>query len=758
MNRSASSFPCVVRHRAGLRSSVLLAVLLLPLLLGGCWPLAEGRNEKIARIARWEDRRLAPTDSLVARLDDGDAHVRLAAVRAAGLIGRNDVLPQLLSIVADDPSSTVRAEAAFALGLLGDERAVPALAEAVETSHTDVQLAALAGLAQLPSDGQVLLRVAASGSPDLAAAAWDALRNQSAGVDRGQLLAVIQGGLTRPEADVQWRVLRCAEVVPDSSLTASILPFAQSAQAQVRVHAYRALSRLDSRTALAAVTEGFSSHERFKGRQRDRVIVAGCRALGALAPLLLEQTGPGSSGTSEDEHAADGVAALLIEAAGSDNPSVSATALGAMARATTDLVLPDEAAAQESLLPVWRIRLARAARSSLESSHVGVRAAALDAYAAVRGAGAAAELANALLAETVPQVAAAGLHAVSRHHPDPVLLLSRFAGPAPQRRFGEAAPRAGFVSRTGEAALEGLAHVQLHRPEVLPDGLPPDHVERVLIGATGSSDFAIATTAAGLLGDFPSDPSLEALCDCWDRAAGPGRFDQRRGVLRGLQALLTTDNSQPRAAGFADSLCARAAALLQAGFDEPDLRIRRESRAAALATGLLAEHLIPTDASLLATLPPVHRDGEQPPVALPGDAPSVVCHTDRGDFTIDLDGHLAPNTCAVFVDLVEQGFYEGLTFHRVVPDFVIQGGDPRGDGWGGPGYSIRSEWSRAPFRRGTVGIAHDGKDTGGSQFFVTLSEQPHLNGRYTVFGKVSRGLDVIDHIEPGDTMRLEVVR
>jgi len=124
---------------------------------------------------------------------------------------------------------------------------------------------------------------------------------------------------------------------------------------------------------------------------------------------------------------------------------------------------------------------------------------------------------------------------------------------------------------------------------------------------------------------------------------------------------------------------------------------------------------------------------------------------------IQLDGRLAPNTCATILALIEQGFYDDLSFHRVVPDFVIQGGCPRGDGWGGPGYCIRSEWSRLSFERGTVGIAHSGKDTGGSQFFVTLSEQPHLNGRYTIFGEVTEGMEVVDLITPGDRFTLEIL-
>ncbi len=109
------------------------------------------------------------------------------------------------------------------------------------------------------------------------------------------------------------------------------------------------------------------------------------------------------------------------------------------------------------------------------------------------------------------------------------------------------------------------------------------------------------------------------------------------------------------------------------------------------------------------------------------------------------------------MQLTRAGFYREQIFHRVVPDFVIQGGDRRGDGWGGPGYTLRSERNRVPFERGTVGIADSGLDTGGSQFFVCHSPQPHLTGRYTVVGRVVRGMHIVDAIEPGDTFSLEVV-
>jgi cyclophilin family peptidyl-prolyl cis-trans isomerase len=132
------------------------------------------------------------------------------------------------------------------------------------------------------------------------------------------------------------------------------------------------------------------------------------------------------------------------------------------------------------------------------------------------------------------------------------------------------------------------------------------------------------------------------------------------------------------------------------------------------------------------------------------DTIKATIETNKGNILIEFLPEVAPATVSNFIDLTNKGYYNSLLFHRVVPDFVIQGGDPRGDGWGGPGYSIPCEYNEIPFERGTIGIATSGKDTGGSQLFICHSEQPHLNGRYTVFGKVLNGMDVVDKIEIDD--------
>lgn len=137
----------------------------------------------------------------------------------------------------------------------------------------------------------------------------------------------------------------------------------------------------------------------------------------------------------------------------------------------------------------------------------------------------------------------------------------------------------------------------------------------------------------------------------------------------------------------------------------------------------------------------------------------AIIETEKGNIVLELFEKDAPKTVANFEKLIKQGFYNGLTFHRVISDFVIQGGCPKGDGTGGPGYTIKCETKGNPQKHGTgaLSMAHAGKDTGGSQFFITHTPQPHLDGMHTVFGKVIDGMDVVYSIKQGDVMnRLRV--
>lgn len=137
---------------------------------------------------------------------------------------------------------------------------------------------------------------------------------------------------------------------------------------------------------------------------------------------------------------------------------------------------------------------------------------------------------------------------------------------------------------------------------------------------------------------------------------------------------------------------------------------------------------------------------------------TAVITTHEGRITLDLNFKAAPNTVANFVELANKGFYNGTTFHRIIQRFMIQGGDPQGDGQGGPGYTIDDEVNDLKHETGVISMANRGLNTGGSQFFIVQWPQPHLDGKHTVFGKVTDGLDVVYRIEPNDPIiKVEIV-
>ncbi|HEX7078787.1 MAG TPA: HEAT repeat domain-containing protein [Candidatus Eisenbacteria bacterium] len=238
--------------------------------------------------------------------------------------------------------------------------------------------------------------------------------------------------------------------------------------------------------------------------------------------------------------------------------------------------------------------------------------------------------------------------------------------------------------------------------------------------ALGAKDFSVVCSAAealGALGDTASVPALAAL---FHRAGAPDDADVRASASTALAAIKTP----------------AALDSLRPARSDPDRRVR------GIATAALG---MPADSVAAEPAPPLRVD---PLPARPARAAVVV--TERGAIRIALDPAAAPRTVENFARLARSGYFDGLAFHRVVPDFVIQDGCPRGDGWGGPGYAIPCEYNDLPYAEGTVGMALSGKDTGGSQWFVTLSPQPRLEGRYTVFGKVTSGMGVVERIMPGD--------
>ena len=137
---------------------------------------------------------------------------------------------------------------------------------------------------------------------------------------------------------------------------------------------------------------------------------------------------------------------------------------------------------------------------------------------------------------------------------------------------------------------------------------------------------------------------------------------------------------------------------------------------------------------------------------------AVITLENGNEIRIDFYPEDAPKTVENFVTLAKKGFYNGLTFHRVVPDFVVQGGDPKGNGTGGPGYTIKAECNKQKHVRGSLAMARSQHpDSAGSQFYITYGPTPHLDGNYTVFGKVTSGMEHVDRIKQGDRMKSVVI-
>ncbi|HEX4620881.1 MAG TPA: peptidylprolyl isomerase, partial [Myxococcaceae bacterium] len=233
---------------------------------------------------------------------------------------------------------------------------------------------------------------------------------------------------------------------------------------------------------------------------------------------------------------------------------------------------------------------------------------------------------------------------------------------------------------------------------------------RALISGKDLVLAAAAARAAGKMGDAAALPSIRALA-----AMVPRSPDLAENVADAFAALKPKDPGPE----------------VQAWLKASSAHVRSQ-------------------AARVLNVEPARIEGSAAPKLSPPAGAALSIETERGPIRIELDGDAAPRTAVNLFRLAKRGFFKGLTFHRVVPDFVVQGGDPRGDGEGGPGYNIRCEINERPYVRGAVGMALSGKDTGGSQFFIATSPQPHLEGRYTVFGHVASGMEVVDALMEGD--------
>jgi cyclophilin family peptidyl-prolyl cis-trans isomerase/HEAT repeat protein len=188
------------------------------------------------------------------------------------------------------------------------------------------------------------------------------------------------------------------------------------------------------------------------------------------------------------------------------------------------------------------------------------------------------------------------------------------------------------------------------------------------------------------------------------------------------------------------------AGALRAAWERPGLtvEVRDSLRKALAASGVTVKAGPALDAPK--TFPPLSA------------SPTMVLETEKGTVELFLDASAAPNTAAAVADAARRGVYDGTVWHRVVTAFVVQGGDPRGSGWGDDGFRLADEVNRLPFLRGTLGMPKAGPDTGGCQLFISLVPTPHLDGRYTAFGRVTAGMDVLDALQPGDRILKALLR
>jgi cyclophilin family peptidyl-prolyl cis-trans isomerase/HEAT repeat protein len=294
--------------------------------------------------------------------------------------------------------------------------------------------------------------------------------------------------------------------------------------------------------------------------------------------------------------------------------------------------------------------------------------------------------------------------------------------------------------REGAAAGLGAWRNEKELFEPLADGTRPADA---LLAAARGDDWVVASIAAESLGKTGNEKTVGDLILIYPERNERLESDRKLAILGAIATLGDRRHIKEESVPPLLSLLSKASR-------DPDPRIGEKACEIASRFGGSLEPQ-PTGA---------WPRGVQPwgEPALPLGERKIRIVTDRGDIEVVLFGDDAPNVVGSIITLAENGFYEDLAFHRVVPGFVIQGGCPRGDGWGDAGYFLRSQFNMHRYERGTVGMAHSGKDTAGSQFFITQTPQPHLNGRYTVIGKVTSGMEIVDVIERGDRFKIVVVR
>jgi HEAT repeat protein/cyclophilin family peptidyl-prolyl cis-trans isomerase len=669
-------------------------------------------EEKMAAIIRLEDRRLLrdPAPPVVPPPPPPSG-------KRAPVVVPPPPPPDLINLLSDS-EARLRRRAALAVGRVGLLDGVEPLVSTLADPDPEVRHMAAFGLGLIGDRSAVPPLVAALDdiSPIVQGGAAEALGligDASAAEPIGRLAAGIveSGALAEPPAaDVDAR-----RDVPASA-------FRLALYALVRLKAYEPLA--------AAVLDP-SGQPRVRWwpvayalqRIEDR------RALGALLTLAREPD------PYTRAFAAKGLGGLkdatavptLIELLGSGEMAVVVESVRALGR------IGDAASTAAPML-------LKMLQTKETSTHVRLEA--VEALGAMKADGVYDFMLDSL-ADSNPAVRAAALRATALLDPQQFLVVLSGLDPDPvwSVRAAIASALATLPAETAVPALMRMLDDMDQRvvPALLQAliAVRAPMVTEVLLRHLTADDIAVRAAAAAGLGELKPPQAEQALAEAYEFGQRDSSFSARAAALGAL----------------AQYGAASATPVLRAALSDKDWAVRR--RAAALlkqfepAAAAEIDRLIrPAPTTLPAA---IYESGAliNPPVST-----AVFLDTDRGTIEIELAMLDAPLTVENFVRLARMSHFDGVIIHRVVPDFVIQSGDPRGDGEGGPGYTIRDEVSERPYLRGTVGMALDAwGDTGGSQFFITHSPQPHLDGRYTVFGRVIAGMDVVDQIQQGDVIR-----
>jgi cyclophilin family peptidyl-prolyl cis-trans isomerase len=675
-------------------------------------PPQEAWEQKLAWIVRLEDQRLLREPNPPAQRVIRPATATEAAVLAPPTPA--DLLPLLR-----DPQARVRRRAALAAGRVGLPEAVPALTERLSDEEREVrQMAAFAlGLIGDASARGALLQALGNADAMLQGRAAEALGligDKSDAPAVGTMVAahIKAGALSGVDAE------------------SIAYPLAPPVEA-VRLGLY-ALARLGTYEPLASAVLGPDGQlvSRWWPVAYALQRVGDARASEPLAALL---TTPGRYAASfairgvaqrkympavpqlrafaEDRRVDKAVVLQAVRALAAMGDTASVPLFTRMA---ADATL-DDALRAESLTAMVTLADAKASESLIDLL--------LDRRPAVRAQ------ATRALARVAPESFAPTLSGLDADDDSSVRIAQAMA----------------FGSLPAGAGVDRLV-LMLDDPEprVLPAVLDAlvtakaPKAEALVQAKLSAPDFAVRAAAAQALADLKAVSSVPALSSAYQAAAADTTYVARAAILSAIHSL--------------DPTAARP--LLEGALTDKDwaLRVRAAELLKEAGAGDAAERMRPATAGADVD------DAAWHAMITPAFSPHAYIETVKGTIEIELAVLDAPLTVRNFVTLARKGFFDGSPIHRVVPDFVIQGGDPRGDGQGGPGYTIRDEINQLPYLRGTVGMALDWKDTGGSQFFITHSPAPHLDGRYTVFGHVVDGMDVVDRVVPLDRIvRVRIV-